>query len=123
MVIDFNGTVRNKEVSLPKLGHGSISQQRVNVPIPDAYTVSITFQSLLADYANIMMSDNFMVQLTENGANIGAGPPISPTRSSIISTPPLPQTSEESQGGFFDPIKNFFAPPSVDSRNRRAPGG
>eukprot|EP01043_Picozoa_sp_COSAG02_P124914 COSAG02_NODE_62003_length_267_cov_0.613095_1_plen_86_part_01 len=63
MVIDFNGTVRNKEVSLPKLGHGSISQQRVNVPIPDAYTVSITFQSLLADYANIMMSDNFMVQL------------------------------------------------------------
>tara|TARA_R110002050_G_scaffold30267_11_gene77460 strand:- start:2526 stop:3695 length:1170 start_codon:yes stop_codon:yes gene_type:complete len=71
MTIDFNGTVRNKEVSLPKLSHSQITSQRVNVPIPDAYTVSITFQSLLADYANIMMSNNFMTQLTPNGARKG----------------------------------------------------
>ena len=71
MTIDFNGTVRNKEISLPKLSHSQITSQRVNVPIPDAYTVSITFQSLLADYANIMMSNNFMTQLTPNGARKG----------------------------------------------------
>ena len=74
MTINFNGTVRNKEISLPKLSHSQITSQRVNVPIPDAYTVQITFQSLLADYANIMMSDNFMTQLTPNGARKGDNP-------------------------------------------------
>ena len=122
MVIEFNGTVRNREVSLPKLAHGKIIAQRMNVPIPDAYTVSITFQSLLADYANIMMSNNFMTHLVPNGA-IQGDAPSSPTRSSIIGTPPLPQTSEESQGSFIDSVIDFFTPSPVDPGNRRAPGG
>mgnify|MGYP003654604814 CR=1 FL=1 len=132
MVIEFNGTVRNREVSLPKLAHGKIIAQRMNVPIPDAYTVSITFQSLLADYANIMMSNNFMTHLVPTGAILGDAPAVTPTDPFEPETEPIAPSSptsspsapaQESQGGFIDSVIDFFAPLPIDSRNQRGPGG
>ncbi len=74
MSIDFKGTVRNKEVYIPHLSPGakSPSTKSARVPIPDAYTVSMTFNSLIADYANLMVSNYFTSeQLPGNGWRIG----------------------------------------------------
>lgn len=111
MIIEFNGTVRNREVSLPKLAHDKIIAQRMNVPIPDAYTVSITFQSLLADYANIMMSNNFMTHLVPNGAILGDAPAVTPTdpsepeTESITSNETLTPPAEPERDGIGFPKK------------------
>lgn len=51
--VDFLGTVRNKNVSIPG--------QTINAPVPDAYNVTITVKSLLTDYANLMIGSNFSV--------------------------------------------------------------
>lgn len=73
MVIDFKGTVRNKEVYIPHLSPGSKSPGTTSarVPIPDAYTVSITFTSLIADYANLMVSNYFTSDELSNGWRVG----------------------------------------------------
>jgi hypothetical protein len=52
MSVDFQGTRRNLEVTLP-------TGRSIIAPIPEAYTVSITFTGLLADLANMMASDDF----------------------------------------------------------------
>lgn len=52
MSIDFQGTVRNLDVTLP-------TGQAIKTPIPEAYNVSITFTSLLADIGNMMASKDF----------------------------------------------------------------
>ena len=52
MSIDFQGTVRNLDVTLPT-GHA------IKTPVPEAYNVSITFTSLLADIGNMMASKDF----------------------------------------------------------------
>ena len=72
MTVDFKGTVRYKNVSLPHLKDGVASVKSVRVPIPDAYTVSLTFNSLLTDYANLMVSDYFTAEWTNNGVKLGS---------------------------------------------------
>lgn len=73
MSIDFKGTVRNKEVFIPHLSPESKSPGTTSarVPIPDAYAVSITFTSLIADYANLMVSNYFTVDELSNGWRVG----------------------------------------------------
>lgn len=73
MSIDFKGTVRNKEVFIPHLSPESKSPSTTSarVPIPDAYAVSITFTSLIADYANLMVSNYFTVDELSNGWRVG----------------------------------------------------
>ena len=52
MSVDFQGTVRNLDVTLP-------SGDVVSAPIPDAYIVNITFTSLLADISNMLVTKDF----------------------------------------------------------------
>lgn len=52
MSIGFQGTQRNLEIVLP-------TGQQIITPIPEAYEVSITFTSLLADIGNMMASKDF----------------------------------------------------------------
>jgi len=52
MTVDFVGTQRNLEVTLP-------TSQNILTPIPDAYNVSITFTGLLADIGNMMVTKDF----------------------------------------------------------------
>ena len=52
MTVDFQGTRRNLSVTLP-------TGKTIEAPIPDAYVVSITFTSLLADIANMMVTEDF----------------------------------------------------------------
>jgi hypothetical protein len=72
MTVDFKGTVRYKNVFLPHLKGEDVSAKSVRVPIPDAYTVSLTFNSLLADYANLMVSDYFTAEWINNGVRLGS---------------------------------------------------
>lgn len=52
MSVDFQGTVRNLDVTLP-------SGDVVSAPIPDAYIVTITFTSLIADIGNMLVTKDF----------------------------------------------------------------
>jgi hypothetical protein len=52
MTVDFQGTQRNLEVTTP-------TGENIMAPIPDAYNVSITFTSLLADIGNMMVTKDF----------------------------------------------------------------
>ena len=52
MSVDFQGTQRNLEVTLP-------TSQSIITPIPEAYNVTITFTSLLADIGNMMVTKDF----------------------------------------------------------------
>ena len=52
MTVDFQGTRRNLDVTLP-------TGQLIKAPIPEAYTVTLTFTSLLADIANMMATQDF----------------------------------------------------------------
>jgi hypothetical protein len=66
MSINFLGTVRRLPVSIPTLSNGSISPRTVEVPIPEAYDVSISFTSLINDYGNTMVSDAFTTSIAGN---------------------------------------------------------
>lgn len=55
MTIDFVGTRRLLEVETPR--------GTVEAPVPDAYQVEITLESLLSDTANALLSDNFHRQI------------------------------------------------------------
>ncbi len=71
MKIDFLGTIRRLPVSIPTFSNGSISTKTVEVPIPEAYDVSISFTSLINDYGNIMVSDAFATSIASNTATLG----------------------------------------------------
>lgn len=62
MSIDFIGTVRNKTVQ--------IGDKSVTTPIPEAYNVRITVDSLLSDYANLMVGAGFYANMEQNSATI-----------------------------------------------------
>ena len=66
MSINFLGTIRRLPVSIPALSNGSISSRTVEVPIPEAYDVSISFTSLINDYGNTMVSDAFTTSIAGN---------------------------------------------------------
>lgn len=62
MSVDFRGTVRHLPVDCPTI---------YNAPIPEAYVVNITFQSLLTDFANTMATGSgFTTTLKEYSADI-----------------------------------------------------
>jgi hypothetical protein len=57
MSVEFVGTQRNLEVTTP-------TGQNIGTPIPDAYNVTITFTSLLADIGNMMITKDFGSKIT-----------------------------------------------------------
>jgi hypothetical protein len=54
MSVGFVGTTRKLDVTLPVP-----SNTVIQAPIPEAYSVSLTFTSLLADTGNLMLSEGF----------------------------------------------------------------
>jgi hypothetical protein len=54
MTVDFKGTTRKLDVSLPIPVNTTIQ-----APIPEAYEVTLTFSSLIADTGNLMLSQGF----------------------------------------------------------------
>lgn len=72
--INFLGTVRRVSVSTPILSDKTITAKPVEVPVPEAYEVTIEFTSLINDYGNTMMSDAFTTSII-NGAVINGTDP------------------------------------------------
>lgn len=66
MNVDFVGTVRDKQVSIAGVGE-------FTAPIPDAYNVTIEVESLLSDYANLMVGTGFTTKIIDNTVQIGTG--------------------------------------------------
>ena len=62
--VDFKGTVRNKSFYINGLGN-------ITAPIPDAYEVTIELQSLILDYANLMVGEGFGVRIIDNEVSVG----------------------------------------------------
>lgn len=62
--VDFKGTVRNKSFYINGLGN-------ITAPIPDAYEVTIELQSLILDYANLMVGEGFGVRIVDNEVSVG----------------------------------------------------
>ena len=60
MSVEFLGTIRNKDITLPT--------GVINAPVPEAYNVTITVQSLLTDYANLMVGAGFTA--SSNGLTV-----------------------------------------------------
>ena len=72
--INFLGTVRRASVSTPILSDKTITAKPVEVPVPEAYEVTISFTSLIGDYGNTMMSDAFTTQISEDTVIQGSAP-------------------------------------------------
>ncbi len=72
MSVDFQGTIRKSKVYVPTgNGSGTINSKLIETPVPDAYQVSITFSSLIKDYGNTMLGDNFNTSLDGNTVIFG----------------------------------------------------
>lgn len=69
--VDFKGTVRNKSFYINGLGN-------ITAPIPDAYEVTIELQSLILDYANLMVGEGFGVRIVDNEVSVGRHDPDGP---------------------------------------------
>ena len=72
LTIDFRGTVRSLNVSTPHVKGNSKSTVNTAVPIPEAYVVSITFTSLLTDFANQMVGSAFTTSIEGFKATVGS---------------------------------------------------
>jgi len=73
MKIDFLGTIRRSTVTVPSLNKsGKVVTTDIKVPIPDAYNVSITFESLIGDYGNTMMSPAFNTNISNGTVSFGS---------------------------------------------------
>jgi len=66
MSVDFVGTVRNKSVTVPQLKGKDVSFSSIVAPIPEAYNVTITFTSLMNDFANLMVGSGFSAKIEKN---------------------------------------------------------
>ncbi len=72
MSVDFVGTVRKTKVTVPSgNGEGNIGSKVITTDVPEAYQVSLTFQSLLGEYGNTMISDAFASSMNGNKVTIG----------------------------------------------------
>ena len=74
LTINFLGTVRRTSVSTPILSNKKVIPKSVEVPIPEAYEVTIEFTSLIGDYGNMMMSNAFTTFVGDNTAIHGTAP-------------------------------------------------
>ena len=73
MKIDFLGTIRRSTVTVPSLNKsGKVVTTDIKVPVPDAYNVSITFESLIGDYGNTMMSPAFNTNISNGTVSFGS---------------------------------------------------
>lgn len=78
--INFLGTVRRASVSTPILSEKTISTTSIEVPVPEAYEVTIEFTSLIGDYGNAMMSNAFTTSINNDTVIRGSDPaPAPPT--------------------------------------------
>ena len=74
LTINFLGTVRRASVSTPILSDKKVITKPVEVPIPEAYEVTIEFTSLIGDYGNTMMSDAFTTSVIGDTVTQGSAP-------------------------------------------------
>jgi len=73
MRVDFLGTIRRSTVTVPSLNKsGTVVTTDIKVPVPDAYNVSITFESLIGDYGNTMMSPAFNTNISNGTVSFGS---------------------------------------------------
>lgn len=73
MRVEFLGTVRRSTVSVPSLNKsGKVVTTDIKVPVPDAYNVSLTFESLIGDYGNTMMSPAFNTNISNGTVSFGS---------------------------------------------------
>ena len=73
MKVDFLGTIRRSTVTVPALNKsGKVVTTDIKVPVPDAYNVSITFESLIGDYGNAMMSPAFNTNISNGTVSFGS---------------------------------------------------
>lgn len=74
MGVEFLGTVRKQKVTVPTAQPGHeyyLKFSEIEVPVPEAYQVSLTFTSLIKDYSNTMIGSFFGASVKENGATFG----------------------------------------------------
>jgi len=86
MSVEFVGTVRKTKVYIPAgNGEGFMYSKQIKTDVPEAYQVSITFKSLLGEYANTMVSDayNTFIDGDANKVTIGKAP-----RAEVVGPPP-----------------------------------
>jgi len=67
MTVNFQGTVRNREVYIPTGDGKKMGHKRVEVPVPEAYMVKLDFTSLLGDYGNVMISNAQNTSINSRG--------------------------------------------------------
>jgi hypothetical protein len=67
MTVNFQGTVRNREVYIPTGDGEKMGHKRVEVPVPEAYMVKLEFTSLLGDYGNTMISNAQNTSINSRG--------------------------------------------------------
>lgn len=72
--INFLGTVRRASVSTPILSDKTVIAKPIQVPVPEAYEVTIEFTSLIGDYGNTMMSDAFTTSVINDTVIRGTDP-------------------------------------------------
>lgn len=108
MDVEFIGQRRNLNVTIPSISDNSSGQ--VETVIPEAYKVSITFESLLADVGNTMLSPFF------NGAvNVTRLP-------QVVSSPPAQESITEplrNEQGAIAAVRNNF---DLETISTNSPG-
>lgn len=72
MTVGFSGTVRKERVFVPSgTGVGSISKKSIIAPVPEAYEVTLEFTSLIKDYGNTMLGQDFGTSIIGNTVTFG----------------------------------------------------
>lgn len=72
MSVDFIGTVRKQKVFVPSgTGVGNIGVKSIETPVPEAYEVSLQFTSLIKDYGNTMLGNQFSTSIIDNTVTFG----------------------------------------------------
>ena len=72
MSVDFIGTVRKQRVFVPSgTGVGTIGIKPIETPVPEAYEVSLEFTSLIKDYGNTMLGNQFSTSIIDNTVTFG----------------------------------------------------
>lgn len=72
MSVDFIGTVRKQRVFVPSgTGVGTIGVKSIETPVPEAYEVSLEFTSLIKDYGNTMLGNQFNTSIIDNTVTFG----------------------------------------------------
>lgn len=71
MSVGFSGTIRKSSVFVPSGSSGTIGSKQITTPVPEAYQVSISFTSLIGDYGNTMLGNDFNTTIDRNKVILG----------------------------------------------------